>query len=421
MIRFERFAISAWTVLVMSASLTVVVPNLHWFATGALLPLLLLNNRRSQKDIEIPPVFPLAAAILILSMLIVSLQSEESVRDFGQCAKIALILLLVLPMVVRSSARRNALWAGAEAAVYFNVLLIIGGLTISPLLFGVQATARFGTYATPPGGLWQVGAIGLAASGLLPTSGSRAIKLRRAICVAASILFIVLDGSRTGILVLSAALALYAPRVMGSSLRRPLRTILIALSIVTLAAFATPLIGDFFDDYGVVTRVRQALEKSGSGTSSVGALDSARTVMYLTVLNAIEDHPIVGSGLNTTFVDTEFGTEVVHCSYLQVWADVGLLGFLAYTTLTQAPLLAALQHQLHRDQEATRDALPAIFLACAWALMGCFHPVSTELTEWIWFFLLIAALGNCGVYSSRWTPSVQIPRTGTVRNSTLCA
>jgi O-antigen ligase len=395
MMRFERIAIAAWTVLLMSASLTVVIEYLHWFATAALLPLLVYTSRRSQKDFHIPRTLLIAAAVLVLSMFSVSLTSDNIIHDTGQSAKVACILLVVLPMVVKTRARRDALWAGAEAAVYLNVLLIVGGLTVSPVLFGLQSFARFGTYTTPPGSLWQVGAIGLAAAGLLEPQGRSSIRVRRAVCAVFSIVFIALDGSRTGFLALTFATLLYTPRFLRWLLQSPLRALLIAVPLAILAAFLWPSLDEFFSNYGVVRRLQHSADDAVGDSVSAAALDGTRTAMYLTVIDAIRDHPIVGTGLNSTVVKNEAGDQMIHCSFLEVWADVGLLGFVAFSVLTAAPLLATLQSNLHPNPESRKARLQLFFLFGGRLLVGFIFAFSTELTEWIWFILLIAVLGNC--------------------------
>ncbi len=113
--------------------------------------------------------------------------------------------------------------------------------------------------------------------------------------------------------------------------------------------------------------------------------------MLLDVVEAIRDHPLLGTGIGTTKSDTIDGTMIIHMTYLEVWADLGLLGFAAYIwlMLSWIPLVPTVLRRVRVLSDPARRALyyNALFLLFVYGVSGFLHPISTEWSEWIVFII----------------------------------
>jgi O-antigen ligase len=109
--------------------------------------------------------------------------------------------------------------------------------------------------------------------------------------------------------------------------------------------------------------------------------------MLQTAINAIDDHPLLGTGINTTTTDTSIGPMVVHNTYLQVWADLGMIGLLSYLWIVSGWIFwfPRVLSKIRTLTNIKEQALyyNAIFILCFFAISGLFHPLSTEWSEWI--------------------------------------
>jgi O-antigen ligase len=399
--RIEKILLPLWVVLITSESLNIVVPYVHWFATIPLLIVLGFNGLFTVPDFRLPRPIIVSVVLLVVSIMIVALVSDNTLYDLSQAARLSILFLILLPPLISRPATRRTLWVGVEAAVLFNFILIIGGLTINPALFGLQAAARFGTYANGPGALWRVGVIGLAAATVTRHSNSKLAKLRSWFCAIVSLALIFLDGSRTGVIVLSFLLLLYVPAILKAAFAKPVRLAFLAATPALLAPaflWLSPSADDPIAQGGIIGRLQNDL--GGSSQVSASSLDPIRSEMYRTVFTEVQEHPFLGLGMEKTKVFTVAGSMVVHFSFLQVWSDVGLVGFLSYTTLLSFAACMAFKRLLCAPPRAQSIARQCVYLTGGWIIAGCFHPISSEMSVWIWFFLALALIADCPIDQS---------------------
>ena len=94
-----------------------------------------------------------------------------------------------------------------------------------------------------------------------------------------------------------------------------------------------------------------------------------------------------------TRVSTEAGPMSVHMTYLQIWADLGIFGLLAYLWVTcgWAPQLRRAFLAVRSIGSAEERAIyyNAVFILMFFVFSGFFHPVSTEWSEWIAFAIAL--------------------------------
>jgi O-antigen ligase len=92
------------------------------------------------------------------------------------------------------------------------------------------------------------------------------------------------------------------------------------------------------------------------------------------------------------------GDIVNHFSYLQMWADTGLLGFVSYVGLIFG-LAAQAVHRLIQSVRTmskirARAAFTGVYLLLCWAMACVFHAVSSELSEWLMYLAGLALVSN---------------------------
>jgi hypothetical protein len=222
--------------------------------------------------------------------------------------------------------------------------------------------------------------------------------LRDVTVLAASLLLLILDGSRTAYVILIAfgvALLGALVRNTAAAARRG-RLLAVAVRIGVMAALliAVPALLNIFFESGDAGFFQRGWEMAqaigGAQNGRLQSVDRTRSDMIQDVLIAIRDHPVLGTGMGRTTSLVANGPMVVHIAYLQVWADLGILGFLSFTALTigSIPVLW-IRYRARAAADPERRILfyNGIFLLVAWALAGFLHPISTEVSEWIMFLL----------------------------------
>ncbi|GEM84439.1 hypothetical protein MHY01S_26050 [Meiothermus hypogaeus NBRC 106114] len=119
--------------------------------------------------------------------------------------------------------------------------------------------------------------------------------------------------------------------------------------------------------------------------------DHTRYEMLQAAQAQIRQNPLWGIGIGNTRVDTNEGLMVVHNAYLQVWADLGIMGLIAYVGLVLGWLiwLPSFFRCVHWRVDPIERGLyyNAVFMLFFYAFSGLFHPISTEWSEWISFIL----------------------------------
>jgi hypothetical protein len=312
-----------------------------------------------------------------------------------EAAKIALIVLAGLTVFTGNRNLARYAFRGFIISVWLNAALLMGGL-LGYDSATIMALDRWGTALSYLGSLWRGGiTVWFYAAYLLaarPSWGPLALLL-------ASTFVVYMDGARTAILILFAG-ALYLVLVLAAESGRLRRALLIGVSGVVLLGVALAMSGILRGEpegapEGVLQRVAAVaggLQEGGFGGLEVS--DEARFLMLYDAVTAIRSHPVLGSGILTTTTESIVGPQAIHMTYLQVWADLGVLGLAAYIWLVwgwigRAP--AALR-RIRAMSDPVERALHhnAVFLLLVFGLIGFFHPLSTEWSEWILFLVAYA-------------------------------
>jgi O-antigen ligase len=293
--------------------------------------------------------------------------------------------------VVRTQLAHYA-FRGFVVAVCLNLLLLMGGFSGLGSA-SVMGAGRWGTILSYPGGLWRV------AMTVWVFAMYLCIK-RRSLTywglLAGSTALIYLDGARTAILLLLAG-ALYLIFVLANEAGQFKRALFVGglgLGILAVVvAYSGIISGQRGSEQGPgVGRVQQLTSSvEEQGIEGLNAADAIRFQMLQDVVEAIRDHPLLGTGIGTTTSESVVGPMVIHMTYLQVWADMGLVGLTAYVWLMWGwiPWIPTVLRRIRDISEPAKRALyyNAVFLLLLYGLVGLFHPLSTEWSEWIIFII----------------------------------
>jgi hypothetical protein len=331
-----------------------------------------------------------------------------------EAGKLSLILLVILPMLLGRPDTSRGLRIGVQVAAVVNAGVLVAGALGLGSFIDQRSVGRFDTVLNGAGSLWRVGILVLVWSALrlLVTKMS----LWPVLVFVASIILIVFDGSRTGAICLVAAVGFVAWFVTREIIngktqvsRRLLTGSVFLGTTISLAFIFAPGLASGIGTIGFLERGSGLYESIvGNRGGGIDEADGSRAEMLRDTLAGIIDHPVIGTGMGTTRTQTDVGPMVVHIAYLQVWADVGLMGFLAYGALTLGALAgpwSSMRRVSGASLEDRIDFFNGIFVLFCFAISGLLHPLSTELTEWVMFLT-----GLAGLRAGRWRRAAVDPQ-----------
>ncbi len=103
---------------------------------------------------------------------------------------------------------------------------------------------------------------------------------------------------------------------------------------------------------------------------------------------------ILGTGIGTTVTETKVGPMGTHMTYLQVWADLGIAGFLSYIWLVWGwlPWVPRVLRRVRALRDPVERAIyyNALYVLLFFAAAGFFNPLSSEWSEWVLFVVAYA-------------------------------
>ena len=234
-----------------------------------------------------------------------------------------------------------------------------------------------------------VPALAFAASSLAAVRGA-ASRLLLLVAVVASTAALFLTHSRGGLVGL--ATAFVATVLLAGRLRRRALA-----SMAIIAAFAV--------SYYIFIAPPQALERVTDLRSDRG---SGRQDLWPVAVDAFRDHPIVGVGIGnfrtvkqtyaakTTGIQTgpqTFDTEtVVHNTYLDLLAEVGIVGFAAFAAVVVGAVAIAIRaiRALGRTSARGTEALARGFLVGLIGMLAAFTFLSAQYEKQLWLLLGLA-------------------------------
>ncbi len=315
---------------------------------------------------------------------------------------VLLAAVLTLLLIVRPGEATVVVALQSLAVIALSILLVLWLADLQGWL--VFVPNRYGWSWAPPGVFWKAGIYLLPLASWWIMSARYSATFRWGWLLVCCVI-VGLDGSRTASLL---ALIIWAA-VFGLGLgrfgfKRPLlrRGFLLAVvMVVSIGGINPSSLNPAYHVYGYIDAFFYgesglAVQEQSAGTLPSGnerpigrelAADSIRYAMLMDSLKAVVDHFPLGGGLGSTTTQTESMPEpmVVHMTYLQLLADVGVLGLLGYLGIFLVPLFYAMWSiRRAKDRWACfdRQVLPLGIIGI-YLFSGLLHPVSTEISEWL--------------------------------------
>lgn len=414
--RLSVTLLTASLVLMVSGSLRDLVSPLgYWGAWGlwAVVALIVTRHTQGTRTQTRPPGWVMASyAILIVGMLLSAAVNRDGASAY-QAVKIGVIALMFMAMwrlAVRLDGRRLI------EAMGWTVVVVLVSLAVSkvwnPTGQALLAGPREGSFLAVYGVLWKAGAF------LLPVFLADAVETpgtwaRNGLMIAACVFLVLIDGSRTGLLLLGATavglLAFLVWRGGWALVRRQFRwcgaalVLLLCLQVLNTGAnlgvagklwARTAQSSDQRVVQSAAIQSARVLEGALNRTfeTRIGAGDPARITLLRASLGQVVACWPLGCGFGATGTDIGTGTQmVVHNAYLAALGDFGVLGLagmLGFLVAAVLPIWRVLRQGDRSVQGVFVVAAAGSALAYGISLM--FNTFTTEMSEWGYLILMLA-------------------------------
>ncbi|WP_434643711.1 O-antigen ligase family protein [Thermoanaerobacterium thermosaccharolyticum] len=379
-----------WVFLMLQADLKVTVnPYIDWFFTFVLfVPVIMFNIKKLKISFKKYYIILLPSNLLIISMLLSSFNSSIQIKNIFQSIKLILLFFIIFPILnLDDNYERISFDAFILSSIVNFGLIIVGKLFIKSVAWEA-AYLRYGTIFNMPGSLYKPG-IFILPYILYILLNKFSVNYLILLITACGLIFF--DGSRSGFIGLIIAILYIIMIYLSENVKFHsinikklnyyiiLNTIFIILLIVIINENLIPGLDriDMFlnkiYNYGLI-----------SGTIHS---DPVRYQMIQKAINHITSSPIIGDGFGVTNVNGI----VIHNTYLQSWADMGILGFISLILLyfSWLLILPKVINKIRYIKDFRYRGLiyNSIFSLFLYDLLGLFHPMSVEPSEWITFFV----------------------------------
>lgn len=397
----DKFSLSGYVLflaifLFLQADLKVSISSyIHWFVAFITIAVLVILGTKITWKMNVP--FQILLTLVPFGMLLNFLLARGSWYDVGQAVKILLIFSSVIVFYNFFNKYvfiKNALVVSLFVNVMFLLLAIIFNLPTAKIMTG---DGRWGTIFNFPGSLAKVGILTLI-YGLYGLLASKNGRLYYLLVFSCSLSIIILDGSRTALLgsalCIILMLAILIIEYYGKQKYKSLKRTSVFLIMVLLSGAIFYNTGDRSSE-----RTIQFVSNIFSGDTQNGLKesDATRYSMLKTGMQAIAEHPYIGTGMGTTVAQISSGDLItVHLSYLQLWGDAGILAFVFYVVLCLYGLYVAFLG-VHNGKRIIdpdkRGFMYSMSIAIIYYIFsGFFHPFSTEWSEWIIFIMAVGVI-----------------------------
>ncbi|WP_431223020.1 hypothetical protein ACQ86O_23070 [Serratia sp. L9] len=336
-------------------------------------------------------------------------------------AKYLALLFVLVCLVVISPLSPALLEKSLSVALVVSLIpLILLALFRQLDAMVILGDGRMGWLASWPGVIWKIGAF------VWPFAIWRCLRapsFRNVLLAFCAVLTMALDGSRTSMLWLVLVwLTLAIIAAVTRANPKPVRTH-ISLLFVTLFSFAAiqpvllswvsghydplvvefnewrakhnqesgnevgteesgnALIGNFMSNLGEAF----ATPKDSTADRLLKGDNSTRLEMLQIGWKQTVDKFPWGAGFGSTRVMDFGASSVIHMTYLQLLADDGVLAFVGYLLFLLFPAYCGLKFVTEKRElfvERFELLLCPLSALALFLFMGCFHPLSNELTEW---------------------------------------
>lgn len=372
---FLYLVIVVWTVLCLSGRFLELYAPRSEIAVSAFLILCL-----QRLDVWDRPV---VYTTFLSAILLAGVRSPEAELACLWVLKLAGILTLTSLLLCRPQLY-HAIFRGMQITVLVNGALVILGLAGIEAAVIVSGSGRQSTILSFTGPLAKIGAACLFYY-LYMVLGSRRVHLADVAGLAACVMTMWRDGSRTAMM-----LACPIPLLVLMCLvveRRLFRIWLLSpLFVAALYVIGGLLTG--VEEDNPLFRIGETFQSLSDGDFE--AADETRYDLTKHAFNLIRERPLLGHGFRTAALGGslhESGIQVVHNAYLQLWAETGLFGLLAFVALMWGWTLRATTtcRSIIEIPDVRLRAMHynSLFALLFTGLSYMTHPIGTEWGDWI--------------------------------------
>lgn len=242
---------------------------------------------------------------------------------------------------------------------------------------------RQGSLFAYPGVLWKTPVFftGFIISGAIFAGKNKVLAL---LAVIAAMYLLIMDSSRTGFLIIAMIALLF---IMLCAYLKPKLAVICSLLLLISGICLLVLYGGGFISFGHADEPL-VLNRLAAG-------DPIRAKMLLDGITHAEECVPLGCGFGTATSWVDGGPMVVHNAYLSSIGDLGVAGFIGMAVLMISPIvffLCKIRHFNVLDSESTKKlafSIAAMGGGIGYAFLLMLHPLSTELSEWgIWIVMV---------------------------------
>ena len=416
--------ITIWVFLLMSADLKGEIHHwIHWLITAAILPFIGCQYIFYPK--KIPSNFYTCSGYLLIAAILLNLfTAQNKIYNLEEALKLLLIFSAYFIFAYNYSFIKAAMMGLKISAICNFLLLVAGALGISSLAhIKYIKDFRWLTILNWPGSLEKAGLVIFCYALYLTLIGKDFFTHWFLFFV--SIILVLFDGSRTGLCVIYLGYFIVPLFILMNDKYKINSKFIVTLCFAIFTFFFANFIKQSITINSLVTtqyeQSSNSLSEKGYSVNSQNRLtafinklkfgwqglkesDPIRYRMIQVGLEHIHNNPIFGTGLGTTtvpVVDPENGKMMdvdVHNSYLQVWGNLGILGFIAFLIIILGWVyyLPDVLISIQKANSAIQKALlyNSIFILFYCAINYLTHPLSTEWSEWIMYLIANAFLIN---------------------------
>lgn len=377
-----------------------------------------------------PPPWVWGSCVVLVLGMGVSAVANHSVLSLHHAVKIGVIGLCfcIAWRLVGSLG-----WRARVAVLRWVVVVVVGVFLASkaaPYGYYIDLghAGREGSFLAWPGVIWKVGAffmpLFLADMLVRPQDW-----LVNGLAIAACVFLVLIDGTRTGALVMGLTALVFGCLLawrrdwLALSRARPtivtcvpalLGLLLLSTGIGYLSHgldVASPTLERGVGGGAFVGKVEALVKTSVEPitTTRLGNGDPERIRLLLHGFERAVDCLPVGCGFGSTAMDPGYGVVMqVHNAYLGALADFGVLGLagmLGFVVAAALPIRRVLRDRTH-DAEGTYFVVAASGAALAYLGSLMLHTFSTELSEWGYLIMLLA-FAWLPVMQGRWVADAE--------------
>jgi O-antigen ligase len=331
--------------------------------------------------------------ILAILILLMSLGSKFELNNILHSLKITVMFCIFTPIFINLPFESGVFYKGIILALIVNSVCLIMGQYLNNFAWDT-GNGRWANFLNYPGSLYKAGI--LVFPYILYELCAK-FRLKSIILMLLALACLFFDGSRTGISAIIVCVIWVFVNILIESVITKKVIVIKKFFKATFLVVLLTLIALYFWGGGIsgsaayqrISAVSKIISEN-SFQNSLYKIDNYRGYMIDEAIKQINNNPFIGKGFGNTRYEV-----VVHNTYLQIFADLGFLGFVCVMIIYFAPLLLYIRNlklfkaATHQDKKIFVGSCGGLILFIFFAL---FHPFSVEITDWSIYFLSLTIL-----------------------------